>query len=58
MHVTSLTQAVPTNAPTIEAEDFDFTVTIVVDGPDLTLDGCDTSDGCAPTCASSCASAV
>lgn len=48
-----------TSSPSAEAELFELSVTIVTDGPGgLGAKPCDTSDGCDPTCDSSCASAA
>ncbi|MFF4059239.1 FxLD family lanthipeptide [Streptomyces sp. NPDC001668] len=57
---TTTTEAsVATAVPEVPADPFDIDLTIVTEiGADLLPKACGTGDGCAPTCASSCASAV
>ncbi|MCZ4506749.1 FxLD family lanthipeptide [Streptomyces sp. ActVer] len=47
------------SVPEMLADPFDFDLTIVTEiDADLLPKACDTGDGCKPSCASSCASAV
>ncbi|MFE3659690.1 FxLD family lanthipeptide [Streptomyces sp. NPDC059165] len=48
-----------TAVPEVPADPFDIDLTIVTEiDADLLPKACDTGDGCKPSCASSCASAV
>jgi FxLD family lantipeptide len=57
---TTTTEAfVATDVPEASADPFDIDLTIVTEvGADLLPAACGTGDGCKPSCASSCASAV
>ncbi|MET9085536.1 FxLD family lanthipeptide [Streptomyces sp. NPDC004237] len=48
-----------TGAPEVPADPFEIDLTIITEvDSDLLPRACDTGDGCKPSCASSCASAV